>query len=138
MAIRRLLIPLMLIVAACATIATYNQTAYEQATTLKAEALILMGKATEQFSAHKDEVQKVRLDMDKAYEYARGRPKNDLSTQQWEVVRNPDRNSLGGFLRRWEGSGVLSDTFISEAKKLVADQLDQISALESGKAKPQN
>ena len=93
MALRRSMIPLFLMIAGCATIAPYSQTAYEQATSLKAEALILMDKATEQFSLHKDEVQKVRLDMDKAYEYAKGRPNNELSTKQWEIVRDPERLS---------------------------------------------
>jgi hypothetical protein len=97
-----------------------------------------MDRATEQYSLHKDEVQKVRLDMDKAYEYARGRPKNELSTKQWEIVRDPARNSLGGFLKLWETKGVLGETFVSEAKKAVADHLDQISGLESGKVRAQN
>src|SRR6266511_1884483 len=123
MALRRLIIPLFLLIGGCATIAPYNETAYEQATALKAETLILMDKATEQFSLHKDEVQKVRLDMDKGYEYAKGRPKNELSTKQWEIVRDPERNSLGGFLKRWETTGVLGQTFVSEMKKVVADNL---------------
>ncbi len=138
MALRRSMIPLFLMIAGCATIAQYSQTAYEQATSLKAEALILMDKATEQFSLHKDEVQKVRLDMDKAYEYAKGRPNNELSTKQWEIVRDPERHSLGGFLKQWETKGVLGQTFTSEMKNEVADHLDKISGLESGKAKPQN
>ena len=138
MATRRWIIWLCLVVGACATIAPFSQTAYEQATTLKAEALILMEKASEQYSLHKNEAEKVRLDMDTAYEFAKGRPKNELSTQQWAIVRDPERNSLGGFLKRWEKEGVLNQTFVSEAKKLIADQLDQISGLESGKAKPQN
>jgi hypothetical protein len=138
MVLRRWILPLLLLVAGCATIAPYSQTAYEQVTALKAESLILMDKATEQYSVHKDEVQKVRLDMDKAYEFAKGRPKNELSTKQWEAVRDPERNSLGGFLKAWETRGVLGETFVSEAKKVVADHLDQISGLESGKVRAQN
>ena len=138
MVLRRWMLPFLLLVAGCATIAPYNQTAYEQVTALKAESLILMDRATEQYSLHKDEVQKVRLDMDKAYEYAKGRPKNELSTKQWEIVRDPERNSLGGFLKLWETKGVLGETFVSEAKKAVADHLDQISGLESGKVRAQN
>jgi hypothetical protein len=132
-------IPLLVLaglVGACTTIAPYNQTAYEQSTALKAEALILMDKATEPYSLHKNEAQKVRLDMETAYEYAKGRPKNELSTKQWEIVRDPERHSLGGFLKRWENEGVLNEKFISEAKRLISDQLDQISGLESGKTKP--
>ena len=133
---RTSVLSLLWFVCACGTIAPYSHTAYEQATALKAEALILMDKATEQYSVHKDEAQKVRLEMDTAYEYAKGRPKNQASTKQWELVRDPERNSLGGFLKRWETEGTLNKTFVSEAKRLISDQLDQISGLEIGKNKP--
>jgi hypothetical protein len=122
-----------LLLGACQLIAPYNQTAYQQATALKAEALILMDKATEPYAVHKTEAEQVRLDMDKAYEYAKGRPRNVHSTTQWEVVRDPARHSLGGFLKRWQTEGTLNATFIADARKLVSDQLDTISALESGK-----
>jgi hypothetical protein len=137
MLVRRALAPwLGLLVGACQFIAPYNQTAYQQATALKAEALILMDKATEPYPLHKTEAEQVRLDMEKAYEYAKGRPHNVISTKQWEIVRDPARHSLGGFLKRWETESTLKATFIAEAKKLVSDQLDTISALESGKPHP--
>ena len=125
-----------LLLSACQLIAPYSQTAYQQATALKAEALILMDKATEPYALHKTEAEQVRLDMERAYEYARGRPQNTTSTKQWEIVRDPARHSLGGFLKRWETEGTLNATFVTEAKKLVSDQLDAISALESGKPHP--
>src|SRR5215471_2068804 len=108
---------LVFVLSACSTIAPYSQTAYEQATSLKAEALILMDKATEQYASHKTEVEKVQLDMEKAYEYSKGRPKNEISTRQWEIIRDPNRNSLAGFLKRWEKKGTLDQTFITEAKR---------------------
>ena len=134
---RRIAAPcLALLLSACQLIAPYNQTAYQQTTALKAEALVLMDKATEPYALHKTEADQVRLDMEKAYEYAKGRPQNAFSTKQWEIVRDPTRHSLGGFLKCWETEGTLNATFIAEAKRLVADQLDTISALESGKPRP--
>jgi hypothetical protein len=126
----------LLAVAACTTIAPYSHTAYEQATSVKAQALLVMDAATEPFADHRAEVRELRLSVEKAYEYAKGRPNNEYSTKQWEIVRDPARSSLAGFLRRWEEKGVLKDAFISEAKKIVAEQLDEISALESGKIRP--
>lgn len=128
---------LVLVISACSTIAPYSQTAYEQATSLKAEVLILMDKATEQYSAHKAEAEVIQLDMEKAYEYSKGRPKNEISTKQWEIVRNPNRNSLGGFLKHWKANGTLNQSFITEAKGLISDQLDTVIGLESGKIKPE-
>jgi hypothetical protein len=110
-----------------------NDTAYQQATALKAEALSLMDKATDQYSLHKDEVETIRVEMEKAYDFAKDRSHNELSAKQWEIVRNPDRNSLAGFLKRWEAAGALSATFVSDAKKVVSDQLDRISEFERGK-----
>ena len=125
-----------LLFGACQLIAPYSQTAYQQTTALKAEALILMDQATEPYALHKTEAEQVRLDMEKAYEYAKGRPHNEFSTKQWEIVRDPVRHSIGGFLARWQTEGALNATFVTEAKKLVSDQLDAISALESGKPHP--
>jgi len=136
MALSRFITLSVLFLAGCATIAPYSQAAYEQATTLKAEALILVSRATEQYSQHRIEAERVRLDMHRAYEYAKGRPKNEISTRQWEIVRDPEGNSLGGFLSRWEEDGVLSETFVAEARHVISDQLDQVIGLESGKVKP--
>jgi RecB family endonuclease NucS len=93
------LIAVIVVLNAC-TIAPFSQQAYEQATSLKAEALILMDKATDSFSRHKSEVEAIKLDLNKAYEYAKGRLHNEISTRQWEIIKDPGRDSLGGFLRK--------------------------------------
>ncbi len=120
----------------CASISPYSSTAYEQATSLKVEALALMTKATEPFDEHRQEVESLITKVNKAYEYAKGRPKNQFSTRQWEILKDPDRNLLGGFLKRWENESTLSKAYTDGGKKLVADAFDTIIALESGKAKP--
>ena len=119
--------------AACTTIAPYSHRAYEQATSVKAEALLVMDAATEPFTDHKAEVRELRLAVEKAYEYAKGRPKNDLSRSQWEIVRDPTRNSLAGFLKYWEEKRVLKPAFISDQKNQIEKHLDQIIGLEVGK-----
>jgi hypothetical protein len=125
------------VAAGCApTIAPFSERAYEQAVSLKVEALSLMGDASEPFEAHRAEVEALRLDLAKAYEFAHGRPKNDLSAQQWAVLADPERNLLGGFLARWESAGSLSPVFTAEAQRLVADAFDTIIGLESGKLRP--
>ena len=120
---------------ACRYISPYSQFAYQQATSLKVEALALMDKATEHYAAHQREVEQFQTKVDKAYEYVKGRPRNELSARQWEILMNPKRNLLGGFLERWKEKSTLSSAFIREAKGLVADAFDTISGLESGKIK---
>ncbi len=119
----------------CSTISTFSQYAYEQAVSLKVESLNLMDKAAEEFSANKDAVEDLKTKLLKSYEYSKGRPKNEISTKQWEILISPDRNLLGGFLKRWESSGTLSRAFIEDSKGLVSDAFDTIIGLESGKIK---
>ncbi len=120
----------------CATIAPFSETAYQQATSLKVESLALMGKATEPYAQHKAEVEALRLKIDKAYEYAKGLPKNEITTRQWEILKNPDRHLLGGFLERWRQESTLSLAYVEDKKIQAAAAFDTISGLESGKIKP--
>ena len=120
---------------ACSTIATFDQVAYDKATGAKAEALALMDKATDSYSAHVKEIEAVSLTIDKAYEYDRGRTLNAITVQQWQILRDPDRNLFGGFLRRWREKGSLRPDYIAEKKPDIAEAFDQITGLEIGKRK---
>lgn len=126
---------LLLALAACSYIAPYSQFAYQQATSLKVDVLALMNKATEPYASHAADVSDLVTEVEKAYEYAKGRPKNELSAKQWQILKDPDRHLLGGFLKRWKAESTLSPVFIKEAKGLVGDAFDTISGLESGKIK---
>jgi hypothetical protein len=116
--------------------ATSSQTAYEQATSIKAEALVLMDKAATPYAEHQQEVSALLLRTEKAYEYAKGRPKNESSTRQWEIIKDPSHDLLGGFMKRWSQSSTLTPAFIGEAKAIVADAFDTVIGIESGKVKP--
>lgn len=118
------------------TIAPFSERAYEQAVSLKVDALAVMGEATDPYDVHRDEVAALRSEVEKAYEFAHGRPKNDLSARQWALLKDPDRNLLGGFLARWEAQGSLAPVFVTEAQRLVAQAFDTIIGLESGKVRP--
>ena len=121
------------LVAACATISPFSAVAYQQATALKAESLLLMDQATERFDLHKEAADRLRLELAKAYEFAKGRPLNEDSTRQWAILRDPKRNSIAGFLQRWQAEKELGRAFIDESKRLVADGFDAVIGLESGK-----
>ena len=125
----------LVLIGACAPplIATYSQAAYEQATSAKVESLELMDKATEPYGQHAQAVQSLTRKIDKAYEYAQGRPNNEISASQWRKLKDPDKNLLGGFFKRWKDQGRLSRTFVDNAKELISSAFDQIIQLESGK-----
>jgi hypothetical protein len=122
--------------ASCALIAHYDRVAYEHATSAKVDTLALMDKATASYDNHQKEVESLVLELDKAYEYDRGRQLNQITVAQWDVLRDPNRNLVGGFLKMWKAKGTLSVTFIAEKKRQIADAFDQIIRLESGKPRP--
>ncbi|HYR21558.1 MAG TPA: hypothetical protein VEP30_01360 [Chthoniobacterales bacterium] len=122
--------------AACSLIAHYDQVAYEHATSAKVDTLALMDKATGSYDEHQKEIEALVTELNKAYEYDRGRSLNKITVAQWDVLRDPNRNLVGGFLKMWKAKGKLSATFIAEKKLQIADAFDQIIGLESGKQKP--
>lgn len=123
---------------ACAHIAPYSEVAYRYATSLKVESLDLVGKATEPYADHRAEVDKLQLELLKAFEYARGRPDNALSTQQWAILLDPRRALLGGLLARWKAEGTLNRAFVDNMRAQIGAAFDTISGLESGKVKPKD
>jgi hypothetical protein len=122
--------------ASCSTISTYDQAAYEHATSAKVDTLALMSKATESYSAHEKEIATVTTELEKAYEYDRGRPLNKITVAQWSILLDPERNLVGGFLKAWKSKGSLGATFVTEKKDQIGRAFDQIIGLESGKIKP--
>ena len=118
-------------------ISPFSQQAYQYATELKVESLKLMDRAELPFNENESRVEKLQVELEKAYEFARGRPRNEHSARQWEMILDPETNLLGGFLKRWKEAGSLSYPFISEAKRIVAEAFDAVIGLESGKIRPE-
>lgn len=123
-----------LLLSGCAPlIGPYSPTAYQNATSLKASTLALMGKAEEPYVDHAKEVDVLLTDIDKAYEYVKGIPSNSLSAKQWEILKDPAGDLLGKFILRWKERGKLSAIYISEFKGLIRDGYDEIICLEANK-----
>jgi hypothetical protein len=135
--VRRLLsaVPaLVLVLTACSTIASYDQAAYEHATSTKAEALLLMDRATTSYSQNVDKIDAAILDLNKAYEYDKGRARNQDTVGLWTKLLSPDE-LFGAFIRKWKSKGQLPPGYIELKKKDVEDAFDQIIQLEQGKQK---
>lgn len=125
-----------LIVWSCASISVFSPEAYKQAVDLKVESLNLMSFATMPYADYEEEVIYLNTELNKAFEFSKGRPENEISTEQWEILINEEGNLLGGFLKRWETEGSLSEMFVTEMQILVSDAFDTIIGLESGKIDP--
>ena len=117
-------------------ISQFSPIAYEQATSLKVDALALMDQAVEPYANHHAAVDSLSVRLAKAYEFSKGRPQNEISAHQWELLLDPGHNLLGGFMARWNRESKLSPTFVTEAKGLIGDAFDTIIGLESGKVQP--
>ena len=124
-----------LLVFSCASISPFSPKAYENATSLKVEALAVMDLATEPYLDYRTEVQALVIKVNQAYEYAKGLPKNEISAKQWEILKDPGGHLLGGFLKKWEAESTLSSGYITEKKEQIAAAFDTIIGLESGKIK---
>jgi len=129
-------ITLSMIVWSCASISVFSPEAYKQAVDLKVESLNLMSFATMPYADYEEEVIYLNTELDKAFEFSNGRPDNEISTEQWDILINKEGNLLGGFLKRWETEGSLSEMFVTEMQILVSDAFDTIIGLESGKIDP--
>jgi len=122
----------------CANLqSVFSEQAYQQAVTLKVESLAMMDKATEPYIQHTEDVETLQKELQKAYQYAKGRPNNSESTQQWQIMIDPEGALIGGFLVMWQERGQLSSTMIEQSKGNIEEGFDIIMELESGKRKPQ-
>jgi len=120
----------------CSSISVFSPEAYKQAVDLKVESLDLMSFATMPYADYEEEVIYLNTELDKSFEFSKGRPDNEISTEQWEILINEEGNLLGGFLKRWETEGSLSEMFVTEMQILISDAFDTIIGLESGKIDP--
>jgi hypothetical protein len=120
----------------CSSIAGYSPIAYEQAVTLKVESLEVMSLAGGEYSGNEEIVNELNRNLNIAREFSKGRPDNEISTKQWEILLDPEKNLLGGFFKRWKETGTLAEMFIDEMQRIVSDAFDTIIGLESGKIKP--
>lgn len=129
---------LLLLSSACVTTAPYDQYVYKESTSLKVDALKLMDKAEKTYTSQQKEITALTDQLDKLYEYELHRRKNQLRIQMWNLLKDPERNLLGGFLSRWKKEEQLNAAFIGEAKLIVGKAFDQLAELESGKLTPKD
>ena len=119
----------------CLPGAEFDQSALDQAISIKSESITLMNKATESFALYRIESDSLKAKVESAYNYSSERVNNSESTSQWRIMKDPVRSLLFGFLERWEQRGHLSREFITEADTLVAEGFEAIINLELSKKK---
>lgn len=126
-----------LLVLSCAPLmSTFDQASYAQVTSLKVDALALIDKSTEDYTAHVAEVNALKLELDKAIEYDKHRPHNDITNEMWNLMSDTTGHLLGGFFVKWKHDGKERPAQVTNLKKIVGDNFDRIADLEIKKIKP--
>jgi len=132
--------PLLLVFAVLAVgcgslMATFDQTAYSQVTSLNVDAQALIDKSTEDYSKHTADVTALRLALDKAIEYDKHRPNNQITNAMWGLMSDTTGHLLGGFLVKWRKDGKESPAFAANIKVVIDSAFSQIAELEIKKIK---
>ena len=134
-----------LVLAACAGIpaipgspasAPFDQLAYQNAANVKAQALALIDRAGEKYATRRAEAEALIAEIDRAYSYAQSRPNNQIATQAWEVIRNPQGGSVVAYVRTWQQRGSLPPAFRLEKRRQLAGHLDYVVCIEANKQTP--
>ena len=126
----------LLVLNACAAvISPYDAQAYKNATEFKAQANAILAKAIDPYSKHESAVEKLLLNVNSAYEYSAGIPKNKIATEQWQLLRDPSGKLLGGFIEKWKlsGNNGFGEVFVQETSSGIAKAFDYIICLEVNK-----
>lgn len=108
----------------------FSEQAYRNATSLKARSLALVAASGEPFPSYGQEVALVLTDIDAAYEYARGLPRNDVVTEQWRLIRDPSTGLVGTFAAEWERRGRFGDVFREEYAGEISFAFDTLICVE--------
>jgi hypothetical protein len=113
----------------------FDPVGHQYAVTIKQEALALLDRAGESFSLHQEDVYLLMTRVERAYENARVKYKNDGVTGIWDVMRSPEANRLARFMLDWEKEDILDKDYIADAKKLLQENFDLLIKIEENKKK---
>lgn len=121
-----------LVLYGCQLSPLFDQRAYNNAISLKVESIFLMKKATDNYDGYIDKVEELKIDMEKAYEYEKGRGDiNKETLMMWQILKDEQGHLFGGFLKRWENDLTLSNAFVENMIGQVEEAFDKIIRIEN-------
>jgi hypothetical protein len=128
------LIPLFFLIG-CATISQHSETAYKNAVDLKVEADVILSKATTPYTSEGNlkALTEFQINLQKAYEYDKGRVKNKITLEMWDTLINPEGHLLGGIIKEWKEQGELRPVYLKFKRRQIATGFDQLIELEYNK-----
>lgn len=115
--------------------AAYNEESYQAAMAFKGRAMNLMTMASTDYELQQKYVNEFKGDVSAQIEKEKLRERNQVLVNEWELLMNEEKNLLGGFFKRWQNEGKLSQAFINAAKKNISVAFDKIMDTETTKRK---
>jgi len=117
----------------CVPISYYDSTTYSHLTSLKAETTILVESFdTKTISENEEKIEKVTLNLQKAYEYDKGKGKdNSDTTKQFKLIIEMFNEDVSDYKKGEK----LGDKYYTEAAKALGDAFDIAIATENLKNK---
>ncbi len=129
-----LLVALVVWCTACVHLPGYDQRAYENATSLKAQTLALLDRSeVEQYETALNSVNALRVSLSAAYEYANGIQYNNEAAKNWRDLIGDEESMISGWLLLWQQEGPLAQIFSRELRITIAEGFDLIICLEANK-----
>lgn len=133
--LRGMMLMIVILLSSCTLMSRFDQFAYVQSTSLKVEVLSLIEEGTSSYPEKAADIRAMEIKLEKALEYERFRPKNQITLQQYQLLTDPEGNLVGGAFRLWKNNGKLSTAYIKNKKEQIAKAFDLISSLEAAKIK---
>jgi hypothetical protein len=114
---------------------TYDQVSLDNAKKLKRESLVLMDSAKDPFSSHSNDVTKIKKEMEDACSHSESLNCNCISVSMWDIIKDPEGHSFGGFLKKWETDNTIGNVMIERSEKVVEKQYTELIDHENQKRK---
>ena len=124
---------LFLLVACTPLISPFSEVAYQNATDLKARSLALVDQSADPYAQHAAEAEQLLIDVSAAYEFVHGMKGNEISAAQWQLMRDPHSNLMGGFVGFWQRKVTVNPAARDEYHGQIVEAFDYIICLEANK-----
>ncbi|HSG97452.1 MAG TPA: hypothetical protein VLA11_05635 [Woeseiaceae bacterium] len=135
MHLRFAIILLSALACACVSLPGYDQTAYENATSLKARTLALVEKSGEDnsYAKNEDAIDDLQVSLNAAFEYANGVEHNNESAKNWRNLIGDEGSLVNGWLATWRQQKNITQAGVTENSILIGEAFDTIICLEANK-----
>jgi peptidase E len=113
---------------------TFSQQSLDDDQRIITDAVALIQKSNEPYTAHASEVEKLRTFITEVYQREQSRKMNNATVAMWQEVMNGNGN-LFSLLDQWKTNGSLSAAMTTEASRQIQRLLNSIYDLEKYKKK---